>query len=294
MTSSKAGWFVAVLAALCVPVAWPATQGNAVAAKLSVKDIIDKYNAARGGLQAWRNVQSISLKGNMEAGYADSAARAAQYVSGAAMSSKAREQMIRKQIAEGKPPQRGKQVQLPFLLEMKRPNKLRVEIEFAGKTSVQVYDGENGWLLRPYLNRDDWEPFSPEQAQLQAAEPGIDGLLLDAGAKGTQVDLEGVEAVEGNAAYKLKLTRKAGEVRHVWIDAKTFLDVKIEGTPRRMDGRMRTVWVYQRDFRTVEGLKVPFELETAVDGYQDTHRMTIEKVALNPKLDATAFVRPKA
>ncbi len=294
MRSSKAGWFVAVLAALCVPVAWPATQGKAVAAKLSVKEIIDKYNAARGGLQAWRNVQSISLNGKMDAGYADSAARTAQYVSGAAMSSKAREQMIRKQIAEGKPPQRGKQVQLPFLLEMKRPNKLRVEIEFAGKTSVQVYDGENGWLLRPYLNRDDWEPFSPEQAQMQAAEPGIDGLLLDAGAKGTQVDLEGVEAVEGNAAYKLKLTRKAGEVRHVWIDAKTFLDVKIEGTPHRMDGRMRTVWVYQRDFRTVEGVKVPFELETAVDGYQDTHKMTIDKVALNPKLDDTAFVRPKA
>jgi hypothetical protein len=53
----------------------------------------------------------------------------------------------------------------------------------------------------------------------------------------------------------------------VWIDARSFLDVKIEGAPpRRMDGSMRTVWVYQRDFHSVQGLMVPFEVESAVDG----------------------------
>jgi len=83
-------------------------------------------------------------------------------------------------------------------------------------------------------------------------------------------------------------------VRHVWIDARSFLDVKIEGTPRRMDGRMRTVWIYQRDFRSVQGVTVPFVLETAVDGYPDRHQMVIEKVALNPKLDDAAFAKPKA
>jgi hypothetical protein len=90
------------------------------------------------------------------------------------------------------------------------------------------------------------------------------------------------------------LTLKSGEVRHVWIDAKSFLDVMIEGTPRRMDGRMRTVWVYQRDFRSVQGVTIPFVLETAVDGYQDRHQMVIEKVALNPKLDDAVFAKPKA
>ena len=58
--------------------------------------------------------------------------------------------------------------------------------------------------------------------------------------------------------------------------------------------RMRTVWVTQRDFRSVQGLRVPFVLETAVDGYADTHKMFIDKVALNPKLDDALFVKPKA
>ena len=80
-------------------------------------------------------------------------------------------------------------------------------------------------------------------------------------------------------------------MQHVWIDAQSFLDVKVEGTPRRMDGKMRTVWVYQRDFRSVQGLMVPFVLETAVDGYRDTHKMAIEKVALNPGLNDSLFAQ---
>jgi hypothetical protein len=87
---------------------------------------------------------------------------------------------------------------------------------------------------------------------------------------------------------------KDGEVRHVWIDAQSFLDVKIDGVPRRMDGKMHDVWVYQRDFRKVDGLTMPFVLETSVQGYPDTHKMLIEKVAVNPKLDDARFAKPGA
>jgi hypothetical protein len=98
--------------------------------------------------------------------------------------------------------------------------------------------------------------------------------------------------VEGHPAYKLKLTSKSGDVQHVWIDAQSFLDVKVEGTQRRMDGRMHNVWVYQRDFRVVQGLQVPHLLETAVEGYNDTHKVLIESVVVNPKLDDALFAKP--
>ncbi len=116
---------------------------------------------------------------------------------------------------------------------------------------------------------------------------------MDQAARGTKVEFVSVERVEGRDAYKLKLTHKGGDVQHVWIDAKSFLDVKVEGTPRRMDGKLRTVWVIQRDFRPVHGLMVPFVLETAVDGNAETHKAIIEKVALNPPLDDARFARPK-
>ena len=280
-----------LLVGLCFPLAVLAADQKRGPAKLTAKQIVQKHVAARGGLKAWRDVQSMMWKGKMDVGYGDSVARSSRYVS-SAMARKGKRPRI-------PPPAEGqhdaqKQVQVPFVLEMKRPTKSRIEIEFAGETAVQVYDGTNGWLLRPYLNRDDWEPFTPEQARSQQGKWDLDGPLIDSAAKGTKVELVSVERVEGRDAYKLKLTHKSGEVQHVWIDAKTFLDVKIEGTPRRMDGKMRTVWVTQRDFRSVQGLRVPFVLETAVDGYADTHKMIVDKVALNPKLDDARFMKPKA
>lgn len=258
---------------------------------LSAAQIVEKHIAARGGLRAWHDVRSISWTGKMDAGSADSAARSAKYVRAAVAPNN------RKELAEiAASDAQGiadKQVQLPFTLAMERPRKSRLELEFSGKTALQVYDGTNGWKVRPFLNRSDVEPFSAAEAKSEAEKSDMDGPLLDAAANGTKVDVEGMEPVEGHDAYRLKLTPKSGNVQHIWIDAQNFLDVKVEGTPRRMDGRMRNVWIYQRDFRSVQGLMMPFVLETSVEGYRDTHKAIIEKVTLNPKLDSAAFSKPR-
>jgi hypothetical protein len=296
MRSSNVRVLLVVLASLLRPVtslAAEAKPGPAkpAPAKLTAAQIVEKHLAARGGLQAWQGVQSMAFNGKLDVGYGDSAARSARYVSAPA-ARKGRGPRT-PPPAEAKKEEARKQVQVPFVLELKRPAKTRIEIEFAGKTAVQVYDGTSGWLLRPFLNRDDWEPFSPEQAKAQKGQWELGSPLIDPAAKGAKVELVSVEPVEGHDAYKLKLTRKGGEVQHVWIDAKSFLDVKVEGLPRRMDGRLHAVWVTERDFRPVQGLMVPFALETAVDGFADTHKMIIEKVALNPKLDDARFAKPR-
>jgi len=57
--------------------AFPATASKAAHTSLSATQIVEKYVAARGGLQAWRNVQTLRVTGRIEAGTADSAARSA-------------------------------------------------------------------------------------------------------------------------------------------------------------------------------------------------------------------------
>jgi hypothetical protein len=268
-----------------------ASESRTAVPHLTAAEIVDKHVSARGGLQAWRSVQALAVSGRLEAGSGDSLARSMR----AARTGRGSD--LRKAQAEATAVEKAdsdKQVELPFRMEMKRPNKSRVEIEFAGKTAVQVYDGTNGWKLRPFLNRNDVEPFTAEEAKSEAQKPPLDGPLIDYAAKGTKVELEKIEPVEGHDAYKLKLTMKDGTLQHVWIDAHSFLDVKIDGSPRRFDGRMRDVWIYQRDFRSVQGLMVPFVLETAVDGVRQTHKMTVEKVAVNPNLDNTRFAKPGA
>jgi hypothetical protein len=98
--------------------------------------------------------------------------------------------------------------------------------------------------------------------------------------------------VEGHPCYRLQLTLGNGQVRHVWIDAQTFLELKIEGAPRRMDGRMRMVTTYMREYKSEGGLMIPHVLETAVEAGKKTHKMTIQAVAANAALDDSLFSRP--
>jgi outer membrane lipoprotein-sorting protein len=268
-------------------------EGKATAT-LTAAQIVGRHIAARGGLQTWRAVQALSLRGKMEVGRGSddrSQVLAAQGRRGrnTKAAAAAADAPAVKAGAEAAP-----QVQLPFVMELKRPGRSRVEIDFAGKTAVQVYDGKQGWKLRPYLNRSDAEPFTAQEAKTVSAQDALEGPLVDYAAKGSKVELVAVGPVEGHDAYELKLTKNGGQVQRIWIDAQSFLDIKVEAVQRRMDGRLREVWVYQRDFRRVHGLMMPFLLETAVEGDHDTHKMMIERVAVNPQLDDALFSKPKA
>jgi len=287
---STAPFLMSLLAGACLTQAVAAADTKAPAVGVSVAQIVEKYVAARGGLKAWRTVQTLSVSGKLDAGTPDSIERSAKIArQGVGASVKPAPAAA----AQGGTDKTAQQVQLPFRLEMKRPRKSRLEIDFAGKTAVQVYDGQQGWKLRPYLNRDDVEPFTAEEAKSEEGKADLEPPLVDYAAKGTQVALEGVDQVDGHNAYKLKLTLKNGDVQHIWIDAQSFLDVKVEGQPRRMDGKMRTVWISQRDFRAVQGVMVPYLCETANEGNPRTHRMVIESVTVNRSLEDARFSKPQ-
>jgi hypothetical protein len=123
-------------------------------------------------------------------------------------------------------------------------------------------------------------------------------------AKGTKIELAGVEKVENRDTYNLKLTMKSGEAIHIWIDAQTCLETKMEGRPRRLDGIYHPVEIYYRDYRLVNGLQVPFILETKVLPVAQTvagmrqpnvpvERIVVQKVEVNPKLDESLFTKPQ-
>lgn len=269
----------ATLLLTCVSVSMAAvgteTKGNA--SSLTAAQIVDRNVQARGGLAAWRAVHTLEMKGKMDAGGNN---RPTIPVPG-----------IRK--ADSVPQRPAEQVKLPFVMELERGRKQRIEIEFNGQTAVQVYDGKQGWKIRPFLNRHDVEKYTPEELQAAATESDLDGLLIDYAAKGSQVELAGMDQVEGAKTYNLKVTDKSGHARHVWVNAENFLEIKIEGTPRRLDGKYHPVATYLRDYRSVNGLTMPYLLETVVDGYKDKQKIQIETIVSNPKLDESRFAMPR-
>ncbi len=267
--------------------AWPANVPH-----LAAEQIVERHTAARGG-QAWKAVQTLQLTGKLEAGKGDSLQRSNAMFQ---QDKRFRGKVVGAQAGSGQADAKddGKQVELPFTLDVKRPHKSRLEIVFAGKTAWQVYDGEKGWKYRPFLNRTDIEPFTAEEARIQASQDNLEGPLFDYVARGAKVSVTGVEKVDGSDAYKLRLVAQDGSSRYIWIDAKSFLDVKVQGASRRLDGKMHDVFVTQREFHKVQGVMLPFVLETAVDGYADKHKMRVENATINLPLDDALFVKPAA
>jgi len=278
MRSGALSCAAVVLACLPVVMAESGTSPNGTAPRLTATEIVEKNVAARGGLTAWRALHTMEMKGKMDAGGNN---RPTLQIPG------------EKKPTVDLPKRPTEQAELPFVMDLQRGRKMRLEIQFNGQTAIQVYNGAQGWKVRPFLNRHEVENFTPDELKAASTQADLDGLLIDYAAKGSKVELESVDKVEGRDAYNLKVTDKNGFARHVWVNAESFLEVRIEGTPRRLDGKYHPVAIYLQDYRSVNGLMMPYLMLTAVDGVKDKEKIAIEEIVSNPKLDDSKFAMPR-
>jgi hypothetical protein len=269
-----------------------AMVAQATAPDLPLQQIIDRNIAARGGATAWRAIKTMSVSGTMDVGMA--------LPSPAAMAEDPRHPAAPRRRLHPEPDKAAAEVQsikpitAPFQMDFKRPHMTRVELKVRDQTSVQVYDGRSGWKLRPYLGRHQLQAFTPVELKIAAGQQELDGPLVDYAGKGTRVEKSGIEQVAGKDAYKLKLTLKDGQVRTLWIDAQTFLDVQIASSNPKPSGKgQMQVATLMSDYRAVNGVQVPFHLENHVGGVTMPQRILIEQVAVNPALADDLFGKPR-
>lgn len=223
---------------------------------LDAAQIIEKNVAARGGLEAWRKVQTMVWLGHID--------RVNAGASG-----------------------------MPFVLQQKRPNKTRFEIKAQDRMSMRIYDGNRGWKLRPVNNgMPEFQPFTADELRFARDGQGIEGPLMDYQAKGIVATLDGTDEVEGHKAYRLNIKLPSGASHHVWIDAQTFLEVKYDRQSRNALGRAGTVTVFYRNYQTIDGLQIPLVIESGAGPGQVTDKMVIDKVLLNPPLEDQLFTNP--
>lgn len=219
----------------------------------TVDELVARNVAARGGAQAWRAVSSLRLTGRMDVGQG---------------------------------------MLVPYVLEQKRPRRMRLEIVFEGQTAVQCTDGERGWKLTPFRGRGEVEPLSDEELREAAGPADLDGLLFDYALKGTRVELLGRETVQGRDAFKLQVELSGGAVRRVYLDAESALEIKVEAT-KVVGTRDHKVETFYHDWQPVEGLLMPHRYETVMEG-AEPHLLLVESVRVNPPLDDSRFVKPSA
>jgi hypothetical protein len=244
-----------ILAGLLTATAVAGEVGSAQ--NLTVEQIVEKNAAARGGLEAWRKVQTLVWNG-----YIKSANPAAP-------------------IAR-------------FVCEWKRPNKTRLEVTAADEKTTQVFDGAVGWKVRASNNTgQSLRRYTHSEVRSARDAQGIEGLLIDHQARGIEIALDGTEQVEGHNTYRLNVTLPSGARRRVWVDAQTFLEFKSEREPNPTPGHKAPAPVYYRSYQRVDGLQMPHTIETEANGATAAETMVIDDVTLNLSLSDAHFERPE-
>lgn len=187
----------------------------------------------------------------------------------------------------------GPGMEAPMVIEQKRGDKLRMDITFQGMTlTPTVLNGStSGWKLMPIQGNPNPESLSPEEMKEALEQADIDGFLVDYKTKGHTIEYLGKEKMEGTDAYKLKVTLKSGDVRTVFIDTDSNLEIKIDAKSTRRGAEVEGDTILG-DYKEVDGLIVPHSIDGGQKGAPGRQVITITKVEINPKIDDARFAMP--
>jgi len=184
-----------------------------------------------------------------------------------------------------------------FLLEaqwgqlQKAPGQFRSEVTIQGLTAVQTFDGKGGWTVSPFQGRIDAEHSSADEAKNFAQDADLAGPLFDWQQKGHKVEYLGTEDVDGTAAHKLRVSLKDGDVVYVFLDPDYFLAIK-EIRERHVRGTEEISETDLGSYGQVEGVWIPFSIESGEKGQRRDARFTVETVEANVDLDDALFKFP--
>ena len=187
-------------------------------------------------------------------------------------------------------------MEFPFTIYVKRPFKLRVEVEIQGSTMVQAYNGEDGWMINPFTGSTDPQDVNEDQLKQFREQADIDGKLYHWKEKGYQLELEDTEDMEGTQVYVLKLTEKPDkegddpDITYYYIDADSFVILKSKAK-RTVQGQQIEVENYYSNYKQVDGIAFWYSMESKMNG-NTFSQMTIEEVKLNEDFDDAIFERP--
>jgi outer membrane lipoprotein-sorting protein len=188
----------------------------------------------------------------------------------------------------------GDTLELGYVAVIKQPGSIRYEASLQGLTQVQAYDGRQAWQINPFQGRKDPEKLSADDAK-GLGEDAMDfaGPLVDYQAKGYQLDYLGTEDIDGTDAYKLRVTRKNGDITTVYLDPDYFLEIRTVNRRIEHGVPVETVIDYG-DYENVAGVFLPFSQESGVKGSSDRQKVQFDEVQANQDAAADLFQFPAA
>lgn len=213
-------------------------------------DILVKYTSFIGGADNWKKVQSIISKGTYN--------------------------------YNG--------IEFPFTAYSKAPNQYKYIVPFKGKFFAQAFDGRIGWKIDAFKGEKNKTMLNGKDAlaMMNEADVELESPFINYLQKGHDALLEGVDSVEGVACYKVLFTRRNGDMETYFFKINNCELVKKQAPSKNAEFEETVLDTYYRDYRTIEGVTIPFMLESK-NNNQPVLTITIKKIIFNKPIADEEF-----
>lgn len=161
-----------------------------------------------------------------------------------------------------------------------------------GKYHVEeAFDGEKGWTIDPWQDFVFPRELNNHEVNVFYQKAEFFTPLYKYKEKDINVEFVGKDNLDGVEVYVLKVTRPNRRTETWYLDANTYLEVKCESN--WVDFAYRSpAESYFDDFRTVEGVVIPFFIERTFS--QRDRILQIEEVILNVPVDENLLMMPQS
>ena len=211
-------------------------------------EIINKYITAIGGRDAWHGLNTIHMEGFV--------------------------------TSQG--------TKIPISSTTINKKAMRQEFTVSGMTGYQIVTTTQGWAFAPFAGQKAPEAMPPDQVKSQQDQLDIQGELLDYKTKGEIIEYLGKEDVDGTDCYKLKVSKKNGNVSSVFIDPSNNYLIRVM-TKATVGGQEHESVMNFSNFHSLDkGLVFPM----SIDG--DMGEVKFTKIDINPKVDESIFNEPSS
>lgn len=174
---------------------------------------------------------------------------------------------------------------LPMVLYMKNPNKIKVTYSINGQDMVSAFDGEKGYTMNPMTGSTSPVELSGEQLK-QVQQNNIFSNQVLSYFKNGQLTLEGSENVNNKPAFKLKASAGTTPM-YLYIDKSSYMLVKTSGTVEQM-GTPMNVDTFMTDYVEVNGVVLPKKTSAMSNG-MEAAVITFDKIEVNIPLEDSFF-----
>ncbi|MBI3137960.1 MAG: outer membrane lipoprotein-sorting protein [Sphingobacteriales bacterium] len=204
----------------------------------TVEEIIQKHNAALGGLDSFNKVSTEKITGMTSIQGND----------------------------------------YPLTVQLINGKAMRVDVEVMGQAVVNVCFNGSGWKINPFAGATDATDVTGNELNEYKAQTFVASNLMDYKSRGHLLELVGQEEVEGVKVFNLKLTTKEdGKVSNYYISTSDYLLIKSVGK-REIQGQEVEISTFYSNYKDFGGLKFACTRSLQADGqvFQEVNYEKVE------------------